>query len=86
MNLLPVPRWLLDGAFFPLREVPQWLGELAWAGPVTRASGSLRRLLQPEAVGIAYPFAPQALPRAGAVPSAVTGLGAALASAARSPS
>jgi ABC-2 type transport system permease protein len=42
MNFLVVPMWLLSGAFFPLRGVPDWMATLMRVDPLTYGVDALR--------------------------------------------
>lgn len=42
MNFLIVPMWLLSGAFFPLRGVPEWMATLMRVDPLTYGVDALR--------------------------------------------
>jgi ABC-2 type transport system permease protein len=42
MNFLVVPMWLLSGAFFPLRGVPEWMAALMRVNPLTYGVDALR--------------------------------------------
>lgn len=42
MNFLVVPMWLLSGAFFPLRGVPEWMAGLMRLNPLTYGVDALR--------------------------------------------
>jgi ABC-2 type transport system permease protein len=45
MNFLIVPMWLLSGAFFPLRGVPDWMATLMRVDPLTYGVDALRGIV-----------------------------------------
>lgn len=45
MNFLVVPMWLLSGAFFPLRGVPEWMATLMRLDPLTYGVDALRGIV-----------------------------------------
>lgn len=45
MNFLIVPMWLLSGAFFPLRGVPDWMAALMRVDPLTYGVDALRSVV-----------------------------------------
>ncbi|MGH2348282.1 MAG: ABC transporter permease [bacterium] len=45
LNFLIVPMWLLSGAFFPLRGVPDWMATLMRADPLTYGVDALRGIV-----------------------------------------
>jgi ABC-2 type transport system permease protein len=61
MMVLLMPMWLLSGAFFPARGVPELLGVLMAANPMTYGVASLRHALYLEQPDRAGPI-PEALP------------------------
>jgi ABC-2 type transport system permease protein len=42
MNLLPIPMWLLSGAFFPVDGAPVWIGLLVKLNPLTHSVAAIR--------------------------------------------
>lgn len=45
MNFLIVPMWLLSGAFFPLRGVPDWMRAIMQVDPLTYGVDALRGVI-----------------------------------------